>query len=197
MHKKWFSGRTPNGPGAVSGNPGSDLDSSISEPPGPVDRLLITQSSLLTTLVGLASGRDREMLCYWIGTELSPDSSGRTRALVTTVAFPLVESYYDSFRVMEGQLGLITTWCAARDLWILAQAHTHPTDEPHSEADEHWPVSHRPGFISVVFPFFAQMSHVREPQWRAHELLGGGRWRTIDPAERFEIVSDVWLPGMK
>ncbi len=133
------------------------------------------------------------MLCYWLGAAVPDDSAGRRRAHVVTVAFPRIESGYDHFRVLEGQMAEITTWCTARGLWVLAQVHTHPTDEPHSEADECWPASHRPGFLSIVIPFFAQFATAREPSWRVHELTTNGAWRRVDPVHYLEVVPDVWL----
>lgn len=170
-------------------------DVRVARPPGHIDQLLVPVPALHTTLYGLALGRDREMLCYWLGEALPNDTGDRTRAVVLTAAFPQIESGYDYFRLLDGQMGRITDWCAARGLWVLAQVHTHPTDEPHSEADECWPASHRRGFLSIVIPFFAQFSTVRDPQWRVHELLERQTWREVDPRERVRIVPDVWLPS--
>ncbi len=166
----------------------------IVRPPGPVDRLLIPAIVLQNTLYGLSLSRERESACYWLGTSLPDDAAGRTRAIVATVAFPRVESAYDAFRLVDGQMGQITDWCSAHGVWALAQVHTHPTDEPHSEADECWPLSHRPGFLSLVIPFFAQFATVREPQWRAHELGTARAWHAVDPAERLQVIADVWVP---
>ena len=165
----------------------------VARPPGHLDQLLVPASALHTTLYGLGLGREREMLCYWLGEALPNGTQNRTRAVVLTVGFPQIESDYDHFRLLDGQMGRLTQWCAARGLWVLAQVHTHPTDEPHSEADECWPASHRLGFLSIVIPFFAQFSTVRDPQWRVHELVEQRTWREVDPRERFRIVPDVWL----
>ena len=167
----------------------------VVRPPERIDRLLIGTSYVHQTLSGLALGGDREMLCYWVGAALPADSFGRHRAIVQVVAFPRIESGFATFRVVEGQIAQLTEWCSARELWILAQVHTHPTDEPHSQADECWPASRRPGFLSIVIPFFAQMSTVREPQWRVHEIGSDSRWREIDPNERIDIFPEIWLPA--
>src|ERR1700736_1734887 len=117
--------------------------------PGLLNRLLIPESILRNTITGLAYGAGREMLCYWLGIGADSESE-RSSAVVTTVAFPSIVSSYAQFRLVEGQMGLINSWCAEYGLWVLAQVHTHPTDEPHSEADECWPASHRAGFLSIV-----------------------------------------------
>jgi hypothetical protein len=166
----------------------------ITRPPGPLDRLLLPASVVQATLDGLSLARDREMAAFWLGAALPPDAEGRARGIVTTVAFPRVESAYAAFRVADGQMGRITEWCAAHGLWVIAQVHTHPTDEPHSEADECWPASHRAGFLSIVVPFFAQFATLRDPQFRVHELVRGDVWRHVDPNDRLFILGDVWVP---
>lgn len=169
----------------------------IERPPGPLDQLVLPASVVETTLYGLGLARDRESAAFWIGAALPQDGLGRASAVVTTVAFPRVESSYASYRIVDGQVGQVTEWCAARGLWVLAQIHTHPTDEPHSEADECWPASHRPGFLSIVVPFFARFATVRDPQFRVHERMRGGAWRQVDPANRLFIVNDVWVPDAR
>jgi len=77
---------------------------------------------------------------------------------------------------MPGQMGELTTWAQKESLWLLAQVHTHPTDEPHSSADEEWSPTRRIGFMSVVIPFGAQFSNLHQPQWRLD-----GRLCRVDP----------------
>jgi hypothetical protein len=164
----------------------------IQRPPTLLSKLLISESSLRITLSGLSYAAGRETLCYWLGTEIVAGDAA-VAAMVTTVAFPHVESSYGHFRLVEGQMGLITSWCAEQRLWILAQVHTHPTDEPHSEADECWPASQRVGFLSIVFPYFASLSSVRNPAWRVYESQGNGVWEEVDAHLKLSIVSDVWI----
>jgi hypothetical protein len=168
-------------------------EAEIQRPPSKIERLLIPESVLRNTITGLSYAAGREMLCYWLGIEAGLQM-GFSASIVTTVAFPRVESAYSEFHLVEGQMGLITAWCAKHGMWLLAQVHTHPTDEPHSEADECWPASHRRGFLSVVFPFFASMSSVRTPAWRAYESEGDGVWTEILVAERFRVIPDIWVP---
>lgn len=182
--------RTP-GTGAGVGMP----ENAVRRPPQTIARLLVPSQVLRQTITGIALGGGREMLAYWVGCAIENDDRGRTRAAVTTVAFPKIASDYDHFELIEGQMGLITSWCADHGLWVLAQVHSHPTDEDHSHADETWAASHRSGFLSIVFPFFAQHSTLRDPHWRVFESTSDGEWIQIDPAERFEVVPDVWLPS--
>jgi hypothetical protein len=130
----------------------------------------------------------REGLCYWYGRELE---QGVGLAIVT--AFPRIYSTESSFELMEGQMSQMTTWSAREGLWLLAQVHTHPTDEPHSTADEEWAPTYREGFLSLVLPFGAQFSNLRRPRWRLFECDAGGRWISVEE-NMLRILEDVWLP---
>lgn len=165
----------------------------VARPPSRVDRLLVPEGVLQQTLVGLSLAHTRESLAYWLGTGLA-EHQGASRAIITTVAFPSTRAAYDHFEVVDGQMGLVTSWCAERGLWVLGQVHTHPTDEPHSQADETWPASHRPGFFSVVIPYFAQLSTLRTQHLRAYERDGDGNWIQVSIEERFDFVEQVWIP---
>lgn len=186
MHKRFR--QVNDGPSSEDGDA-----LAVSRPPDKIDRLLVPDNVLQQTVVGLSLARTREALAYWVGVGVG-GSDGETRAIVTTVAFPSVYSAYDHFEVVEGQMGLVTAWCAKRGLWVLGQVHTHPTDEPHSPADETWPASHRQGFFSVVIPYFAQLSTLRTLHWRAYESDGSGSWLQIVPEDRFDVIDQVWLP---
>lgn len=160
----------------------------VARPPGPLRQLIIPSSILYSSLRGLRGYVPAEGLCYWYGREIDEGVG-----LVMVVAFPRIYSTETSFQLMPGQMSQLTTWSAREGLWLLAQAHTHPTDEPHSSADEEWAPTHREGFISVVFPFGAQFSGSRSTRWRLFECDEGGHW--VDaPEERLRILDDVWLP---
>ena len=195
--RSWFSRRQRADAGSTgeAGAVDDEPEPIVDRPPGHLSRLRIPSHVLRDTLTGLSLGRDREMLAYWVGMAVPSEGDGLPSAIVTTVAFPRIESTDNYFRVADGQLAQIATWCATRRLWVLAQVHTHPTDEPHSEADEQWPASHRAGFLSVVFPYFAQLSSLREPHWRVYENQGAGIWDQVAPAARLEVLADVWLPS--
>ena len=200
--RKWFSRSQSTTDKAEEGGQSTAVsetavgDPVVTRPPEHLARVVVPVHVLDLTLTGLALGRHREMLAYWLGTPLSASADpARPAAIVTTVAFPRIVSTDSYFKVEDGQLTQLTTWCAARGLWVLAQVHSHPTDEPHSEADERWPASHRPGFLSVVVPFFAQLSSVREPHWRLYEHQGDGEWEELRPADRLHVLPDVWLPS--
>jgi hypothetical protein len=169
--------------------PSIEVETAIERPPGRLDHLLIPTSVLDQSLRGLRGYVPREGLCYWFGRELEPGTG-----LVMVSAFPRIYSSEYSFELAPGQMSELTTWAQREGLWILAQVHTHPTDEPHSDADEEYSITRRPGFLSVVIPFGAQFSNLRRPQWRCFECDADGQWVDIDEG-RLRLFDDVWLPG--
>jgi hypothetical protein len=160
----------------------------VKRPPGPLRQLLVPSSILELSLKGLRGYVPREGLCYWFGRELEPQVG-----IVMVVAFPRIYSSEYSFELAPGQMSELTTWAQRESLWILAQVHTHPTDEPHSDADEEFSPTRRPGFLSVVIPFGAQFSNLRRPQWRTFECDEAGEWIDADN-EKLRILDDLWLP---
>lgn len=68
-----------------------------------------------------------------------------------------------------------------REWFILAQIHSHPRSAFHSSIDDAHPISHQPGFISIVVPDFG--AGAPGGGWRVHEYLGSGRFRLLDSEE--------------
>lgn len=165
-----------------------DGETEVVRPPGPLRQLIVPSSILFSSLRGLRGYVPAEGLCYWYGRALE-----KGLGIVMVAAFPRIYSTESSFELMPGQMSQLTTWSAREGLWLLAQVHTHPTDEPHSSADEEWSPTHREGFISVVIPFGAQFSDNRTPRWRLFECDGRGSWADA-PEDRLRILDDVWLP---
>lgn len=81
---------------------------------------------------------------------------------------------------------------AQRGELIFAQVHSHPYEAFHSYIDDERPISHRPGFISVVVPRFGFVDMKDLTKCKVFEYLGLGRWRELSQSEvkkRFIIVS--------
>ena len=162
----------------------------LDRPPGRLRELLVSDHVVAMTLDGLRLRREREALAYWAGCSIACEQETGSTAIITSVVFPQIESGYDHFRLLEGEMARISEWCATADVWILAQLHTHPSDEPHSEADETWPASHRDGFLSIVIPFFAEFSTVTTPFWRVH-TRGPTGWEDVTASAMIRIIPSV------
>lgn len=160
----------------------------VLRPPGRLRELILPLSILRSSIRGLQGYSPAEGLCYWFGRELEPSTG-----IVMVVAFPRIYSTLSSFELMPGQMSQLTEWSHREGVWLLAQVHTHPTDEPHSRADEEWAPTRREGFISVVIPFGAQFSDPHRPRWRVFESDVRGEWAAI-PEDLIRVLDDVWLP---
>jgi hypothetical protein len=161
-------------------------------PPGVLNQLLVPARCVDITLQVMRSAGEREMVVYWAGIEIA--GADMPTGMVATVVCPKILSGRAAFRLADGQMGRIAEWCARRRMWILAPVHTHPNDEPHSEVDECFPLSHRIGFLSLVIPFFAVHSVVSKPLWQVHERQEQG-WAKVEAGERLGIIPDYWIPG--
>jgi hypothetical protein len=66
-----------------------------------------------------------------------------------------------------------------QDEFLVAQLHTHPNDEDHSDVDECGTISKREGFISLIVPFYGRFTISAAPNWYGYELRGGS-WVPFD-----------------
>lgn len=171
-----------------TGEAGDRGEVEVLRPPGRLDELILPASILRSSIRGLQGYVPAEGLCYWFGREIEEGVG-----LVMIVAFPRIYSTAASFELMPGQMSQLTEWSRREGVWLLAQVHTHPTDEPHSRADEEWAPTRREGFISVVIPFGAQFSDPHQPRWRMFECDARGQWADV-PKGRLRVLDDVWLP---
>jgi len=77
---------------------------------------------------------------------------------------------------------------------LFAQLHTHAFEAFHSSVDDNFPISHKPGFISIVVPFFAKRKFYGSKtltNCSVNEYEGEGKWHHLGKIEvrrRFKIV---------
>lgn len=163
-------------------------NTTIERPPEQVERFLIPSSVLQHTLHGLRGYAPAEGLCYWFGRALDP-----TTAIVQVVAFPRIYSSERWFHLAEGQMAQLTAWSQRHGLWLLSQVHTHPANEPHSDADDAWAPTKRRGFLSIIIPFSALLSATHNIGWSCYEWSDAGQWVAADTT-RLHVFDDVWFP---
>lgn len=124
--------------------------------------------------------------------------TGGTDASIRSCIFP--KAYKKSrFRSVHAGLDLrvvydIGSEVHARSEFLFAQLHTHAFEAFHSSIDDNYPISHKPGFISIVIPRFAKNKFYNDTtliDCSVNEYLGGGHWRELRPAElkkRFRVI---------
>lgn len=122
----------------------------------------------------------------------------RKDALVRSCIFP--KAYKKSgFRNVHAGLDLkvvfeIGNEVYSRGEFLFAQLHTHAFHAFHSSVDDNYPISHKPGFISIVIPYFAKIKFYDDStltNCSVNEYLGEGRWRELDTSElrkRFRVI---------
>jgi hypothetical protein len=126
-------------------------------------------------------GRGRaECQVLWIGPWADP-------TVVTEIVHPAHQADFDGFKLEDTWINGF--WCqlAARQMGIRAQVHTHPGAAFHSPTDDAFPISHLPGFLSLVIPSFA-LGPVSLADSYLAELGPDGRFHERDPAKRLTLL---------
>jgi hypothetical protein len=137
------------------------------KPPPRFGHVIIASELIDQTLRYLALAKRTENIAYWAGTV--DGANARVNRLVKPAAmrrkaFVLVRA---------DEVARVVNECHEASDFLVAQIHTHPGLEDHSNVDECGTVSKRNGFISLVVPFYAQLASVETPGWFGYELQDG------------------------
>lgn len=136
--------------------------------------------------LALAGAENRESAAYWIGPR------GRQEKSVESAVFADDYQGFESgmffARSPARTAFLIGEEIHRRGGTLIAQIHTHPSEAFHSKTDDLYPISHRPGFLSVVVPSFGRdVRSIRD--CRTYVYRGTGRWREVLPDAEFNTSS--------
>lgn len=72
--------------------------------------------------------------------------------------------------------------CEVKNLSVVADIHTHPTDSAQSSSDRDNPIISRAGHIALILPNFA-IGSISPPEIGMYAYLGKKTWQTI-PSEK-------------
>ena len=136
-------------------------------PPVEFTRVIVPRQALVGTLGHLNDGLDCEAIAYWAGMQDGKDL--RVTRLVTPFAYRGERFVF----VPVEEVSRVVNECASLGDFLVAQLHTHPADEDHSEVDDCGTVSKRDGFISLVLPFYARSCILESPSWFGYQLVNG------------------------
>jgi hypothetical protein len=150
-------------------------------PPAEFNRVLVPRTVLRDTIEHLDDGLDCEAIAYWAGVQ--EDKDFRVKRLIMPRAYRGRRFIF----VPVEEVSRVVNECALLGDFLVAQLHTHPADEDHSEVDDCGTVSKRNGFISLVVPFYASSCTVDSPRWYGYQLTNGV-WANFD-AERICVVA--------
>jgi hypothetical protein len=92
--------------------------------------------------------------------------------------------------------GFVLDDCWLNDFWmeladinmgIRFQVHTHPMEAFHSQTDDDYPIIHKPGFLSLVFPDFGR-GPVGFDKAYLTEIQADGRWQEVTIPSRLVLT---------
>jgi hypothetical protein len=147
---------------------------SVWRPPAKFERVYIPRDLLRDTLEYLDDELDCESIAYWAG---AAQGAGDLR--VTRLITPSAYRGRRFVIVPVEEVSRVVNECGALGDFLVAQLHTHPADEDHSEVDDCGTVSKRDGFISLVLPFYARSCTPENPSWFGCQLVNGV-WANFD-----------------
>lgn len=142
----------------------------------------ISQAQLRKTFTVLRScgNKVRECQVIWISPWDAPHA-------ITDVIHPIHSATASGFDVDKAWLTFFWKWLGERRSGVRVQVHTHPGRAYHSRVDDHWPMIHTSGFLSLVIPRFAT-GPVGFKGAHLAELDSDGHWRTVNSLRRLEVV---------
>lgn len=126
-------------------------------------------------------GRGRaECVVYWLASRDARDE-------VVAVVHPEHDSSPVHYDIAPSWLTRFWLHLSEMDAVIVAQIHTHPGSAFHSSRDDALAILHRPGFLSLVLPRFAQD---RDPLNGAHlaRIDDHGHWDAIAIERGLEVA---------
>jgi hypothetical protein len=134
-----------------------------------------------------------ESTVTWGGLRLGED------AVVMAIAYPCgidVELHRGFIRVGPDTTAEMGRWLRGQGLAGLIQVHTHPTEwTGHSPTDDDFPIASSDGFISLVWPAFADLS-IRDAAELGVHRLERGTWRELKGEEALSLIRIVESEGL-
>ena len=121
----------------------------------------------------------RECQVLWISPWSSPD-------LIVDVVHAKHRAHAGGFVIDDGWLNDFWLGLERTGMGIRVQVHTHPQAAFHSETDDEYPIIHRAGFLSLVFPNFG-LGAVGFDGAYLTERQADGTWRQINVQSRLRL----------
>jgi len=155
-----------------------------------VPRWLVDRSWQILRQDGLKGG---ESTVTWGGLRFGD------AAVVMGIVYPCgrdVELYGGFIKVGPDTTAEMGRWLRKQGLAGLVQVHTHPKAwVGHSGTDDDYSIASSDGFVSIVWPNFAQLPVRDAREWGVHRLERG-RWRELERQEADQLVHIVESEGL-
>ena len=88
------------------------------------------------------------------------------------------------------ELFALNRWLYEKEMTLIAQIHSHPTDAYHSELDDEIPIATTQGCLSIVVPDFASAPFELE-NCAAFRLSSANVWEKIAPKALIQLVNII------
>lgn len=118
-----------------------------------------------------------EGMAFWSGYLLH-----QCDAWIRHCIYPQQETSPVGVEVSLDEIQKINRMLSAREEFLFAQVHSHPGQAFHSSIDDNYPITFKPGFFSIVIPFFCK-DHLEFPKCKIWKYKGFGEWRKLNPGE--------------
>lgn len=139
--------------------------------------------------MGAFAAKGRECMVFWSGKLV-----GHNEADISSCICPKQRTSSVTIEVPLRATARLHRLLATRQEFLFAQVHSHPGDAFHSATDDMYPITHKPGFISIVVPNFCTEGVIDLARCFVVEYVRCGKWRRLDPSEierRFVVVDEV------
>ena len=123
-----------------------------------------------------AGSRESECVVLWLGKRASSNIT------VEAAWKPDQIAGEDFFEIPEASMETLFEMLRANRWMVAAQVHTHPREAFHSFADDRWAIVRHKGAASLVIPYFASTTSVKNfPQrTKVFQLSSKNRWMEVN-----------------
>lgn len=118
-----------------------------------------------------------EGMVFWSGCLLHKHD-----AWIRHCIYPRQKTTPVSVEINLDEIQKINIMLCAQKEFLFAQVHSHPGQAFHSSIDDNYPITFKPGFFSIVIPFFCK-KHLRFLKYKIWEYKGFGKWHKLGPEE--------------
>lgn len=129
-----------------------------------------------------------EGLVFWSGI-----LTKKNQGVITSCIYPKQKSSSISVDVDLNESARIHYLLFERNEFLFVQVHSHPGSAFHSIIDDNYPMTHKPGFFSIVVSSYALYGLKGLSGCEVFEYQGNGKWRRLAQKEinnRFVIRRD-------
>jgi hypothetical protein len=122
----------------------------------------------------------RECQILWLSSWAAPEQ-------ITRVVHPKHAAHIDGFVIDNRWLSCFWLELGDTNMGVRVQVHTHPCGAFHSKTDDNYPIIHKPGFLSLVFPNFG-LGPVGFQDAYLTEIQLDGRWQQVSVPSRLVLT---------